>query len=136
MSDEQPTVGVIFHGERLPEKPKVRWYHWVGYYAYNFARKPKVWLWKREQNAIYKTVNESLSASLMPALLGYGLKCHACRNTYATLKQQVFLSSIKMILKNAECEEHGLIYRRYFEHYGYYFVRNEQLALKINGFKQ
>jgi hypothetical protein len=138
MSDEQPAVAVMFEGQQMPKKPRVMPWHWIAYYVYNLARKPKVWRLQREQDRIYKLVRGGLERTVLTDLKLYGLQrgCVNCRNAYGTLKSQAFLSTIRMILKNMRCDEHPWPYDTFLKTYQIEFDRNEQLAAEINGFKR
>lgn len=133
---EQPQLEVIYRGERMPEKPRVRFWHWIAYYIYNIARKPKVWFLKREQEQIYALVRRGLNNVTLPGLEANIAKCPTCRNAYGTLKTVPFLSSIRMLLKNMRCEEHPEFYDSFLHTYQIEFDRNEELAAEINGFKR
>src|SRR4029077_18120394 len=102
MNEAPEAVKVFFEGAPAPVKPKVRFWHWISYYAYNLSRKPKVWRWKREQSAIYASVRDALREEVFPNLYQVRLTCPQCRNAYGTLKDQAFISIIRMILKNME----------------------------------
>lgn len=136
MSETAPELKVIYQGETLPEKPKVRFWHWIFYYAYNLARKPKVWRLKREQDEIYKVILNGLEHEIFPNLHLYGMQrsCSSCRHAYVTLKGQIYISVIRMILQNMRCEDHPRVYDDFLHRYSIEFNRNEEIAAEINGF--
>lgn len=134
----EPELKVIYQGEPAPVKSKIRPWHWVAYYAYNLARKPHVWKLKREQERIYKEIRFGLTNQVFPTLRveGFGKNCANCRNAYGTLREQVFISIIRMIVKNMRCDEHPAAYDQFLKVYEIEFDRNEALSAEINGFKR
>jgi hypothetical protein len=134
MNSEAPELKVIFLGESLPAKPKVRIWHWIAFYVYNLARKPKVWKLKREQDRIYKSIASALENEVYPAFSKIQSICPQCRNALGTLKGQVYISMIRMILNNMRCLDHPEPYNSFLCIHADKFNRNERLAAEINGF--
>jgi hypothetical protein len=136
---DQPAVAVVFDPasrHRMAPKPKVHWWTWVGFFVYNLARKPKVWKWQREQEEIYQRVKERLKREVLPHLWQVRIVCPQCRNAYGTLRDQTFLSMIKMILKNMRCDNHPEPYDQFLIRNNREFERADDLAAWINGFKR
>lgn len=131
-----PDIRIIYQGDQAPKKPRVMPWHWIAYYAYNLARKPKVWRLKHEQNRIYKSIYSALESQMFPLLARVAPVCPHCRNAYGSLTGQVYISMIRMIVKNMQCENHPEIYVLFLQAHADKFDRNEVLAAEINGFKR
>jgi hypothetical protein len=127
-------IAVIFDSAPLPVIPKARWYHYLAAYFWNLYRKPLVWKRQREIVQIAKDVKASLELTLLPALYERRATCTACYNAYLSLKPQIFLSQIELILKRLSCEEHPQLFRTFLITTEPEFRKSEKLARWVNGF--
>jgi hypothetical protein len=135
LSDEQPAVIVsVKNGQRLPEKPKVRWYHWVNYYWFNLKRKPKVWQAQKKLKSISDSIYFALERDVYPVLEKRMSQCEMCADGYAALRPQIFLSQIELILKRVKCSSHPHIFANFLEIQEPKFRESEKIAAWINGF--
>jgi hypothetical protein len=125
-------IAVVFDGGPTPPKYKARWWHYVAAFFWNLYRKPLVWKRQRELVSIFRAVKASLESSVLPVLWYRRKDCQACYNAYLSLKPQIFLSQIKMILERMACEDHGIIFRTFLLTYKREFEQSEQLARWIN----
>lgn len=135
MNDMSDTlVKVHYQGECLPEKPKIRIWHWINFYVYNFLRKPMVWKRQRELENLAEEIREALDLEVMHELFARLAICTECRNAYMALKPQIFLSQIKLILRQMKCDDHPEVFERFLGKYRFDFERSENIARWINGF--
>lgn len=137
MTEETQTYRpVMFNAESLPIKPKVRWWHWVSFYAFNLYRKPLVWKKQKELEEIFKRVKLAIDTEVLPELWQNRLICPDCLNAYMALKPQIFLSQIKSILKMMRCEFHPDSFDKFLVWYSWDFTKSEEIAAWINGFSK
>lgn len=137
MNSEQPSVAVMFDRESRHQeipKPRVTWWTWVKYYAWNFYRKPMVWRKQKELAAIAETVKNLVRNDVLPKLYQVRSQCPRCRANYEILKPQIFVSQIELILRQFPCEDHPDITKDFLFQNSHYFTQSEQLAKWINGF--
>lgn len=132
MIEEMAGVAVVFDGAKLPVKIKAKWYHYVGAFLWNLWRKPLVFVRQRELQRIYVTIKKSLEETVLPVLYERRTSCSACYNAYLSLKPQVFLSQIELILLRMACEEHPTIYQSFIRTWNSEFRRSEKIAQWIN----
>jgi len=135
-------IAVVFDGGPTPIKYRARWYHYVAAFFWNLYRKPAVWKWKSEQNRIYEAIQSALRSEVLCYLIprseiGFyqtSHQCVECRKSFFLLRDQKFLSVIKVLLLNMRCNEHFAIYDHFLHSHRMEFERNEKLASWINGF--
>jgi hypothetical protein len=134
---DQPAVAVVFDGPDMrTAKPRVYPWTWVACWIWNLARKPRVWKWKQEQNGIYARVMMSMDRDLLVYLRkNVFLPCDQCRQAWGMLSGVCYLSLVKSIAHNMRCPEHGDKYDRFLMVNEPLFLRNDELAAKINGFR-
>lgn len=113
--------------------PKVRWYHWVIYYLYNYSRRPLVILRKRELIRIADSVQKSLKLTLLPSLRKTKADCQSCQDAYVALNGQTFVSIIQMITERLACDDHHEMFVNFRVKNEWEFQRSEQIAAWING---
>lgn len=129
-------VAVMFepNGFKMPEKPPVRWYHWLAYYLYNLARKPKVMAAQRDLERVIAKVRDAMFHELLPVLWQRRLVCPPCRDAYMALKPQIYLSQIELIILKMHCENHADDFKIFHADHFDDFKRCEKLSAGINGF--
>ena len=131
--NESPSIAVVFDGAQAPEKIRARWWHYVAAFFWNLYRKPLVWKRQRELLKMFTLIKESMDRTLLPALWERRKTCTACYNAYLSLKPQVFLSQIELILKRMACEDHAALFHSFAVTWEPEFRKSEQLARWING---
>lgn len=129
--DQGTIQPILTNGESLPEKPRITIWHWIGYYLYNLARKPKVWMKQRELKEISDTIQKGLRETMYPRMTAK--PCKECREAFIALRPQIFLSQIELILKR-KCSSHSKLYEDFLFIYHNEFRRSEEISRWINGF--
>jgi len=133
-SSEIPSIAIIFkdHGIEVGKKPKMRWYHWIGFYAFNLYRKPMVWRKQKELQELRHKIKSALGKEMLPELWQNRLTCKSCADAYVALKSQVFLSQIEMILNHMKCDKHLALFLEFRLRHRNDFTRNEEISRWIN----
>lgn len=128
-------VHIVTDFAKIPEKPKVTIWHWVKYYAFNLYRKPLVYKRQREMQDILSKVLDDLHQRFIPALKKRD--CAECKEAFAILKPQIFLSqlriALKLLSKNYD-HEHWCMFDSFLESHEEDFEKSEELSSWINGF--
>ena len=83
--------------------------------------------------AISTAIKKSLEVCLLPTLWDRRKSCAACYNAYLSLKPQIFLSQIELILRRMACEDHQPIFHTFLLTWEKEFKRSEELARWVNG---
>lgn len=135
MSTDAPSVAVIFKGEPAPKKYKATTFDWVKYYAYNLARKPKVWSENRKLLKIADEIKYALHHEVLLPLQVNAPTCQLCRNAYGALLPQFIVSQIKLTLQQFECEDHPMLLKNFLARHLNEFKKSEEIAAWINGFR-
>lgn len=125
---------VLTNSEIIPAKPRIMPWHWIAYYFYNWARKPKVWMKQRELTAITCNVMRDLHENVLPVILRSSITCSSCAESYMMLHPQIYLSQIELILKREKCPAHPELFYNFLITHLNEFRRSEEVACWINGF--
>ncbi len=135
---EDPSVQVYFDGEPAPTNIKPTLIDWAKYYIFNLYRKPMVWKKQKELLAIFKEIKGDLDTRILPKLWENRIVCNQCYDAYKTLKPQVFLSQIELILKCLKKDYdhiHWPMFDSFLSHYQEKLRDSEEISAWINGFR-
>lgn len=136
ISDTPPSVKLVLtNSVQLPKKPRVTIWHWVQYYAYNWARKPMVWRAKRRAKQIEVEILTDLHAlTLQEIMRNVQQGCDSCRDAYGALAGQVFLSQIRLAMIRLKCPDHPEPFLAHLSRNNRFYNESERVTAYINGF--
>ena len=133
MNDEQ-NIGVIYKGDPAPTVYRATIIDHFVNWIWNLARKPKVWRSQKELIKLANEIQEDIRRNVCPELLANLLTCQQCREAYALLKSQVFLSQTEQVFLRSSCTRHKKIFDKFMATNAYKFRKSEEIARYINGF--
>jgi hypothetical protein len=117
----------------VPQEVKVNPWQKAKNAIWNTMRRPLVRMRQRELRAIASGLKDDMAKELFPLLWQVRHKCQACRESYASLNSEVFVSSMKLILTRMKCDDHASWYIDFLVKHEYEFERNESVSRWING---